>query len=108
MTLEMAESLGRVLILIVGDFNLNLDSHGLSHIMQGAGWADTCQGVGPTCKGSAGTGTESDYALWNNYIRGMVQNASIHWDSGIATHALLNISLRGGPAKQGTDNTPST
>ena len=106
MTLDMARSLGIVPIIIIGDFSLNLDNHELSHIMQWAGWEDTCQDLGPTCKGSAGTETNIDNALGTN-ISGYGQTTSILWDSGIATHALLNISLKDGPATKGLKIRPA-
>ena len=101
MTLELAESLGRVPVFIVGDFNLNLDGHDLYHILSWAGWEDLLQGMGPTCKGTAGTESKIDYVLGNKTGRAQVTKAGIHWDTGIATHALLIIELKQGPDKKG-------
>ena len=91
--LAAAESLGKVPVLICGDFNVDLKETHLESGLSWAGWEDLAAGFGHTCEASNGSYSKIDYMLANPAARAICTAAEVDRDTGRATHAYLQATF---------------
>ena len=93
-----AAEIGQVPCFIAGDFNQDPLPSGGAAALALAGWRDLGLELGPTTRPGGGrSGRRIDRVYANTAAASLVRAVSLRWDTGIATHAAIEVLLEVGP-----------
>ena len=93
-----AAEVGQVPCFIAGDFNQDPLPSGGAAALALAGWRDLGEGLGPTTRPGGGrTGRRIDRVFANAAAAPLIRAVTLRWDTGIATHAAIEVLLEVGP-----------